>query len=731
MAYKRNRNFLSVILMGLVCGLGVFLFSQEKRQEVSVAPLIQSVPDVTIFQNSLSDKVLDLWDYTSDSDTPKDKLLFNVVVPNRAWGEGSAHVTVAENRYVVAAPDLNWIGEEEIVVEVNDGTHMDYDIFLLRVVSVEAGTLMEAEDRNSIKKRGDWMPVSRRLRDGLLSNNPGDALEFMFEGTQLAVGYWGKELLISEIYYRHPVNQQPWSVWKYYRPGKAVVKIDGTPLTVLDVSLAETRGWTEFLVSGLDPGQHSAEIIIQEGSVLIDRVRASPSPLAALSGSVKDEYDTPLADILVRLTRTDQPDFVFRTAPDGRLPLYYGAKAGSFAVSVMPDSAPGYFRPPNPEEMLAPQLLQNFEVRNGERADLDVILQYTHPDVRSLGIIRRPIGTIPALVEREQIFNIECHFPTRPASVKAFLNREERKYPLKVISWEHGPGKIQNGHREGLVIRVVAPAEIPEALYHLSVALDGREDTSRRAVKVLSKFKRKYSFIQISDLHIRSPKENRDREKLLLKMAEEANRLQPEFVVLTGDITDAGSRPEYLRTLRALGEFDVPTFTIPGNHDFYSSYTQHTYQGGDEYQKYLGQHYYDFYYGDDHYVLLNTGSYTKIYEVNVADVITDQWGWVNESLEKDKAKPEGFLCLISHWDYTVSTGEFYREFDQIAELFKIFPVDLYLRGHVHNNREVFNDETSTWVIQSGSLLTSEYRVIEIENSRMKAYPVRKIGTASR
>lgn len=78
---------------------------------------------------------------------------------------------------------------------------------------------------------------------------------------------------------------------------------------------------------------------------------------------------------------------------------------------------------------------------------------------------------------------------------------------------------------------------------------------------------------QLSDLHI-MPRGHKlydfiDTNGLLARHIAYLNNLdeRPDAVVITGDITDAGSRGSYEMTLKLLNQLDYPTFIIPGNHD--------------------------------------------------------------------------------------------------------------------------------------------------------------------
>lgn len=68
----------------------------------------------------------------------------------------------------------------------------------------------------------------------------------------------------------------------------------------------------------------------------------------------------------------------------------------------------------------------------------------------------------------------------------------------------------------------------------------------------------------ISDLHI--SKTSFD-EEIFMEAVSEINDLQPDMIILTGDITDHGYYKEFEQATRYLGMFEPPLFAVPGNHD--------------------------------------------------------------------------------------------------------------------------------------------------------------------
>src|SRR5919197_164185 len=69
---------------------------------------------------------------------------------------------------------------------------------------------------------------------------------------------------------------------------------------------------------------------------------------------------------------------------------------------------------------------------------------------------------------------------------------------------------------------------------------------------------------QISDIHVGEPSFQPD---VMASIVERINRMQPDVVVVAGDITAAGYEWEFEQAAEWLGKIESPEVVIPGNHD--------------------------------------------------------------------------------------------------------------------------------------------------------------------
>ena len=68
----------------------------------------------------------------------------------------------------------------------------------------------------------------------------------------------------------------------------------------------------------------------------------------------------------------------------------------------------------------------------------------------------------------------------------------------------------------------------------------------------------------ISDLHTSQSEFD---EEIFMQAVSEINHLQPDMIVLTGDLTNNGYYVEFEQAKKYLEMFEAPLFAVPGNHD--------------------------------------------------------------------------------------------------------------------------------------------------------------------
>ena len=119
-------------------------------------------------------------------------------------------------------------------------------------------------------------------------------------------------------------------------------------------------------------------------------------------------------------------------------------------------------------------------------------------------------------------------------------------------------------------------------LYDLVVEVDGEPaDRSVNAVRVLPSFRSDFDFVQVTDTHLtthgfysngQADADSTEMEDFR-EVIRDINLLNPEFVLLTGDLINEGELEDFndyryfSRSQGILTEFTVPVFLVSGNHD--------------------------------------------------------------------------------------------------------------------------------------------------------------------
>lgn len=150
------------------------------------------------------------------------------------------------------------------------------------------------------------------------------------------------------------------------------------------------------------------------------------------------------------------------------------------------------------------------------------------------------------------------------------------------------------------------------------------------------------------------------------------NEMQPDVVVVSGDLTDGGLRPEYERVRRLLDRFDAPVLTCLGNHDARR-------EGWRVYEELFRERYYhEHFHGADFLVLDSSQP-----DQDEGEVGREQREWLTQEL-----KHCTFPIVVVH-HHTVPIPNTGREMNVMRDaggllyVLDAFDVPLVLGGHRH------------------------------------------------
>ncbi|CAH0347469.1 metallophosphoesterase [Bacillus sp. CECT 9360] len=275
-----------------------------------------------------------------------------------------------------------------------------------------------------------------------------------------------------------------------------------------------------------------------------------------------------------------------------------------------------------------------------------------------------------------------------PAGWEVKLNETQNSgveavYSLPVTKVEKGDSYWKNSSSI-YNLTVAIPDSTAENLYDLEISYtaDGArvKDDEPNSVKIVNEFKKDFTFMHLTDIHVGSPRNisdpaniieagmwNPDESKrwlYLQKTIKQVNLLKPDFVVMTGDLMFGQMNPqeymyEYEETYRVLKKFDVPVYLVPGNHDFYAQ--DATLADGAKYwEQYFGPQYFSFDYGPyAHMIGYNSFDWHKFDRQGHGSVSVPTWGgqlrdeqldWIKDDLVKNKQTAQGGQVkgLFSH-----------------------------------------------------------------------------------
>ena len=397
------------------------------------------------------------------------------------------------------------------------------------------------------------------------------------------------------------------------------------------------------------------------------------TPLANATIDVSDESGDPYLQM-----RTDPAGLAFTTLPPG--------------TWLMEATRDEY----EPREIVR-------DIAEGEDATQDFYLEdivNTTPGIGdTLTVIQRPLLNIPSIVRPGDVLTIECDGHPTLTGWSAEIFRGGTSVELEITSSAYDPSTLW------WALEATVPAVPLYGLYDLTVtAAGGIVDTTRHAVEVIEDFKRDYYFIHITDTHLPTHRfyyqtgADTDSSEMvdLRKVIEDINIINPEFVLITGDLVNEGeledfqNRRYYSKAQRMLTEFEVPTYLIAGNHDIggWSSTPPPDGTARRDWWRFFGwkrldspppgapwyTQNYSFDYGPVHYVALEAYDNYDYWRYGIygSDSFTSgQMQWLSENLAA--ASGSAAQVLFYHYD-----------FSRQINLYNL-GVEMALWGHIHND----------------------------------------------
>lgn len=334
----------------------------------------------------------------------------------------------------------------------------------------------------------------------------------------------------------------------------------------------------------------------------------------------------------------------------------------------------------------------------------------------TLDIVVTPNSGMPAIVGREGAFNALL---SRKASVK--LVGPEREYPLEPEWSDPVGGRVW--------ARCPIPTDLAPGCYAIEAdavasMADAPPDRNTRSVYVVEAFPETYTIVHITDVHIGSDRAGRPAEAIFSDMLDAINEIAadvpdpqkggesiempaPAFILITGDLTHAGTPEEFRAFVEALDRCILPTFVCPGNHD----------RQGLNYEKTFGPLTYLFRFGEDGYLSFDTKDFVTADELGPQD-----------------ADLEVYRRAMADCRWAIGFTHRYEPLMGMRSQLVLFvdnPLDLLVFGHWHRqNRE--DEKAVPWgttpIIVTPAAIDGALRLIHVGPYRVypekAAYPVK-------
>ncbi len=494
--------------------------------------------------------------------------------------------------------------------------------------------------------------------------------------------------------------------------GTLSVTVDGKQVSTIDLYRNRMMPGIEriALANNLPAGQHRMKIEMADAqnpkslgfTLAIDRLHVANLPFAKISGVLECRYTTGLPVMRGIVTVSDGAGDVNMVT----------STEGQFSFDAL---APGTYTMTFERTGYEKLVMKDIALDAGQIVDLAKVYLSERPGARPLTAIRNPLPVRPVIVRPGDDFQVEVVAPEQSTGWSLALesSHENIALNLKNATFDAGKG------RWNLVVSL--PAATTPFLYTLRMKYSGGSDFQPRAVKVVPEFKNSLRIVHITDVHVYKTESFFDKYPLL---AAEINLINPDLVVVTGDLTDASGytderwpeSDQYIPMLDLWNSYDAPTFILPGNHDLSPSYKE------DDRERWLSffdvvdfsfdagpYHFAAF---DDAFIMKSTNQKAAFRD----ELYPEQLAW----LENDLAKSQDAKMRVILFHVPLHNTS-----SKVIDLAEKYGVKLALYGHVHVNQ--VDKKRGTTYVQTGAAFDGYYRVINLDDDKLGEINAKKDG----
>ncbi len=228
-----------------------------------------------------------------------------------------------------------------------------------------------------------------------------------------------------------------------------------------------------------------------------------------------------------------------------------------------------------------------------------------------------------------------------------------------------------------------------------------------------------FHFAFISDTHIGSP-DGKAEEDLQRTVQDINKRMDLDFVVLTGDITELGTNEQLARAKKLLDGLRIKWFIIPGNHD--DGWSE---SGGQSFITTFGSDRFSFDYNGIRFIGCASGPYVRMSDGHIPK---DAMTWMKNILDTtDSNMP---VIFLNHYPMDNQMDNWY----EVIDLFKKKNTLLFMCGHGHTNK-VLNFEDIPGVMGRSNLRAKKevggYNLVEVRSDSILFAEVNPVNSTTK
>ncbi len=228
-----------------------------------------------------------------------------------------------------------------------------------------------------------------------------------------------------------------------------------------------------------------------------------------------------------------------------------------------------------------------------------------------------------------------------------------------------------------------------------------------------------FSFVQLSDIHI-SPNNDKALNDLRESVGEINSNDSIAFVIVSGDVTDAGDIGSMLRAKRVLDSLSVPVYVTSGNHE-----TKWSESGCTDFGRVFGSDKFCFTHNGCLFFGFGTGPIIKMADGHVAP---QDIRWISEVLER-KGR-DRYVFPVTH--YPLQDGDVDNWYE-VTDILRQYNVQCVLGGHYHRNMLFSCDGIADVLVRSnlrGKETHGGYTIVSVGADSIR-WQEKPVGDAAR